>query len=416
MAKLTIINLVERGQSIGVSTDDLHRDETLKSLLRLQDNKIITINISNDIAIISPGAFVGNYRDRNIKLTITPKAKAATKALLDAASNATRTLKEETPDSTGKSAPLFTLDIFLSHLRKLFTAGIPWSYGKKEVETSSPRGKLLITQTIKRFYSKGIKFKAVCEQSKRVPTSPSLRQIASTALNVAIEARGYDPQTLSKIRLLIEGLPGESTAIPIREALRLCRELPKVPGNESFNDFVLFMKLILTKNEDYIFSQRVGAGVAEFINMERVWERVTQRILAYKDNSGVIESVIHPLRKKQCSLFDAGGPIIDPDVIVYKSGRALITADAKYKEVQRYLANDVYQLDSYCNNLKTEFGFLIYISKEGGTHIEHIGKNESKSSLYAIYVGTEDLKDLTAIRKELSTIDTFEQSLSHSLP
>jgi 5-methylcytosine-specific restriction endonuclease McrBC regulatory subunit McrC len=152
---------------------------------------------------------------------------------------------------------------------------------------------------------------------------------------------------------------------------------------------IKFCREILGNIQPFRTSERFGTGVAEFIDMERLWEHAIQLLLQIRPTRANEVVAMHPLRGRKIQLFFDGGPNLDPDIIIFRDDDTFAVVDAKYSSANSPSADDIYQLTCYVSRLNTKIGILAYVAIGEHSGIQHIGTLENGASLYACFVSLD---------------------------
>jgi hypothetical protein len=139
------------------------------------------------------------------------------------------------------------------------------------------------------------------------------------------------------------------------------------------------------------FEHPVPGGDCRFSDTDRLWE--TAVFEAMKTTIGRIARYsveFHPLRKGGTRLFVDGGPEIDPDIVVFASGRPVLVVDAKYSLSTGADAADVYQITCYTQRLGAAVGLLVYLSPNAKWFSE-LGRTSDNRHIAALASGTRSL-------------------------
>jgi hypothetical protein len=138
----------------------------------------------------------------------------------------------------------------------------------------------------------------------------------------------------------------------------------------------------------------VPAGIARFINLERVWERAVACLVAEVDRSSELSVEIHGLAPDSLKLFGRDGPTINPDVVVKsKADDVMLVADAKHKVLAESeasgIASDIYQLTCYVGRTRAPTGLLVYLGSSDS--ISRLGPTEAGSQIIVVRISAASL-------------------------
>ena len=138
----------------------------------------------------------------------------------------------------------------------------------------------------------------------------------------------------------------------------------------------------------------IPAGSAQFLDLEKIWERAVGTLLAETEVAADTSIVLHGLAKSKTRLYGESGPVINPDVIAFTStGTIEIVADAKYKimrDAEREgIAADVYQLTCYAERIGSPLGLLVYVGETDS--VLPLGRTKSGCKMLSIRVSAQRL-------------------------
>ena len=127
------------------------------------------------------------------------------------------------------------------------------------------------------------------------------------------------------------------------------------------------------------------------------------------------EPILHGLRSSGISLFEDGGPRIDPDIIVQNAASITAVFDAKYKSLDpgsSGTAADLYQLTSYVRRLSAKLGALVYFS-DGPATVSVSGTTPEGAPILVISISADLLlsEETNALTRLLSHSPTLNERL-----
>lgn len=389
------IVLRERGVSIAISPDDwqsLRLEETVGALAR---DGILRVERTSAAILLTPKNFVGEMRASNATLTILPKDEALYAAMMGLAVRFDgKDARHYDPASySGEGDDLATP--FVENLARSLEEGFPWHYLVREEATSQPRGKPNLARTITEFVAQGVLHKVVAKRSERrqiralvnvvwaayrcLPTIPGATRMLVAKSSLLIDA--LDPQDefeLSEIESSAQKLLlGEQSLSPAGQSLVIAA-LAILENDRTGGHAILF----------------VPAGIARFINLERVWERAVAGLVAEAVRSPELSVAVHGLAPDSLKLFGRDGPTINPDVVVKsKADDIMLVADAKYKVLAESeasgIASDIYQLACYVGRTRAPTGLLVYLGSSDST--SRLGPTEVGSRIIVVRISAASL-------------------------
>lgn len=397
------ISLRERGSPQVISRVDWARSNCSADANELARIGIVKIQQSVDYLLLEPKTLVGVFDSPRLRLEVLAKSPDLTSGLLRRLDGWRKRLNVDDPDKRGNSAEVGTLwNTFHDLLSRTHQEGLPWKYSTVTLITSAPRGRVNFRGTISKLIAKGVNHKVIASQQVRnhfahfAPALDAVRRRISS-----LEAG--DPSLRSRVIRLID-LSGD-ISIPVDdfEAKEAFRHLFELEGCPALHTLCAFCQRVLA-DEDYVrISQRIGSGIAEFVDMEKLWESAVQMLFMHQHHSSDDAVILHPLRGTGQTLFVDGGPEIDPDVVFYRKKKPVAVIDAKYSVAISPTAADVYQLSSYVSRMKCDTGILAYVANGPDTTNKKIGTLEDGHGLFACYLS-------------LRAFDAPEQTLASLLP
>jgi len=287
--------------------------------------------------------------------------------------------------------------VFAKALEAAIDAGVPVTYVARRIRTSSPRGRLLISNTISDYHIRGMHHLAVCTVSSKT-VEPSLASVIRAAGELAVRSSCLDRAEVARLDLCLDVFPAHESLAPdvaacLAEFLRARHE-----DNPELQD-LLTAAIALFEQEALLmpFHQPALGGLAHFHKMDRLWELAIMAGLAELGLPQDMHASFHPFASKGQLLFTTGGPEVDPDVVVFTEGAVCAVIDAKYSLAGRAPAGDVYQITCYVKRLKARSGLLVYIA-EGEAWMRQIGTTEDGAAIWEAGVPTTGA---TAALKEL---------------
>ncbi|MCX2921511.1 hypothetical protein ORK51_15125 [Stenotrophomonas rhizophila] len=393
MPKQLIIELRERGQASPIATSQLERSEALAELINLSRRGIIGVQPSNGFILVQPRNLVGLYESPSLVVRISPKSKELADSLLSLISDWRRSVIHKNPwgiASQDRGESLWST--FERLMSSMLREGTPWIYVRTERVSSTPRGSIDFTKTIKRLANRGIQHKVVTHRSERTALAELPSALLATKRCI-LRLEEPTPVVRRKIDQLVLSTGDHRAEISLEGARRIFQEAEALPNRPELKRLCAFCISALDQNP-ILQSEVIGQGIAEFTDLERTWETALQILLGQASGNLEHSAELHPLRSRQVLAFSNGGPEIDPDIICYYRGAPILVADAKYSVASSALASDLYQLSTYARRVGSSAGILIYVSSTEHSKIEAVGRLENGCALYAAYLSSSAFKPL----------------------
>lgn len=380
------ICLRERGAPQVISRADWAHSNCTTDVNELARAGIVKIQQAGDYLLLEPKTLVGVFDSPRLRLEVLAKSPDLANGLLRRLDGWRKRLEVEDPEKLGKipdsGARWNTFETLLSKVHK---EGLPWKYVKVRSITSTPRGSIHFRETISKLISRGICHKVVTSPQVRnhfERFSPALEAVRRRISSLESGAPGL----CSRVVRLIELAGDYSVPLDNREANETFEELSLLEGRPALVALCAFCQQLLINGNHIRISRRVGSGVAEFVDLERLWESAVQMLFAQQQHVHYEETALHPLRGSGRTLFDDGGPEIDPDIVLYKGARSVAVIDAKYSVAKSPSADDIYQVTSYVYRIRCNVGILAYVAEGPDTSAKKIGTLDDGRSLFACYL------------------------------
>lgn len=397
------ISLRERGSPQVISRSDWAKSNCGADANQLARIGVVKIQQAGDYLLLEPKTLTGVFDSPRLRLEVLAKSPNLASGLLRRLDGWRKRLNVEEPGKRGNSAEAGTLWNTFDHLlSRVHQEGLPWEYTTVKLVTSAPRGRINFRETISKLIAKGVNHKVVAGQQVRhhfahfAPALDAVRRRISS-----LEA--VDPSLRSRVVRLID-LSGDFS-IPVEdiEAKDAFRRLSELEGRPALLALCAFCLQALAGGDYVRISRRIGSGIAEFVDMEKLWESAVQMLFTHQHHSSGDKIVLHPLRGTGQRLFVDGGPEIDPDIVFYRQAKPVAVIDAKYSVATSPTAADVYQLSAYVSRLKCDIGVLAYVADGSDTTARKIGTLDDGRSLFACYLA-------------LHAFDGHERTLANLLP
>jgi len=371
------LRLIERGTPAIVSEADwqsLNLEEPCRVLI---EKKIIGLKKVGGFQVIEPRQFVGHLRLPGRAITVSPSDKGLFTALHGFVTFA----PEKIVISENKSAistDVHPMDIALAFVKaflEVVNVGLPFSYERRSVETTHPRGRLQVAQTLRSLHSHGISHRVVCSVAgKRY--DKDLGSILATVASFLKTDYELPVHLWHQLDQLIALSGEDSRVLATVDAEQKIVNKISVYADQSVLVHLLEICQAIIFNERVVWDTEIPVldGECRFCNMDRLWELAIWTALQKSRASSENDSTeFHPLSGSSLNLLTPGGPQIDPDIVVFRRGKPFMVIDAKYSETTTPSAADVYQIVCYAQRLKSIKGILIYLS-QGENWFKHLGR------------------------------------------
>jgi hypothetical protein len=159
------------------------------------------------------------------------------------------------------------------------------------------------------------------------------------------------------------------------------------------------------ESEAWAFSVESRASAGRFYDVDLIWEYAVAGLLRPRAEALGWNVMTHPWRGTRTTLFDDGGPNVDPDILVNQNGAATLVVDAKNKIVSKPLSNDIYQVVCYARRASAARAAIVYLT-DGESWTESMG--DDGVAITAIGVSMDGL--------EIQAIALGDQLLNSASP
>jgi len=382
------LQLIERGPSLILSQSEWDAAEVFAR--ELSDLGIVGIRSTKGYTVIEPRQYVGRLRSRGGGIEIFAKNRVWFELLQKFLS--ARIGKRVPGILSGSGATSNTetspASILSKRLEDAIRVGFPTLRISELVETSTPTGRLLFTESAKRFLTRGISHKVACKRVARMH-DPDLSSIVMLAVELVKDSSSssIERQHLELVAQLIEAGFDKVTISAAKEKLCSVRkefiDWPEVTSLlevcESILDF---------QQQLWDIDVKTSVGEYRFCDADRLWELAILEALKNAVRSPTFAE-FHPYARAATLLFSSGGPKIDPDIVLFRDGVASVVVDAKNSNAMTASPGDVYQIVCYVQRLNARVGVLVYVSPEGDW-VKELGMTGSGQSILAIGVAESD--------------------------
>ncbi|MFL9895632.1 5-methylcytosine restriction system specificity protein McrC [Paraburkholderia sp. RL17-381-BIF-C] len=404
------ISLRERGEPQVVSPADWMSAGCADDATALARLGVLKVTRSDAYVLLEPKTLVGVFDSPRLLLEVLPKAPVLSAGLLQRLNHWRKSIDVDDPSKVGVFSDSVSLwKSFELLLTNLHSEGLPWSYARKTDISSAPRGRVLFRETLTRLAARGINHQLVANIQVRDHFNcfaPAL----DTVRRRLVLLENAPPEVRSRVVRLISLIADISVPVSEDEARSAFKMMAELEGRPSLDALLRFCLQILDGDRYYRHSQRVGSGIAEFVDLEKLWENAIQMLLMQHSGSVDDRVLLHPLRRAAITLFEDGGPEIDPDIVSYRGSFQHAIVDAKYSIATSPSAADVYQMTAYLSRLKCQVGLLAYVAQRSETEMHLVGTLGDGRKLFACYLTLDAFdSEFNMLRDILSATDSISE-------
>jgi len=279
---------------------------------------------------------------------------------------------------SGHAEGLFTTSL-LRCLVDVKRSGLMRHYVSHERERGW-RGRLLLSPTINRFASKGIRFQQVrkeTELSVDIQENQFIKDVLSHVIRYFAQSTdGRSGDLLSRAGSLAQMFDGVSNVVGHREELaRQCLlSIKKLPGDHKAYERVLWLCYLITTRQGVSIESFGPARIETMvINVGDVFEGYVRQLIRENVNEVLPGSLLRDGNKYQVRLFAQGSDHkVKPDIFLEKAGHRPVVLDAKYKPSLR--APDRYEIIAFCEALQSKLAIFVSPSESGKGDSTFVGK------------------------------------------
>jgi len=159
---------------------------------------------------------------------------------------------------------------------------------------------------------------------------------------------------------------GGGEVLDVTQAIAVTEVLAAQYADRAELGRLLAVVSIILQDEHVVWDEElaISGGVARFCNMDRLWEKAVWTAFTQATSRDPdFRAELHPLSNMRVTLFENGGPEIDPDAILYYKGQPKLVVDAKYTMATQPSADDIYQILCYSRRVGATRGILLYLTK-----------------------------------------------------
>lgn len=306
------------------------------------------------------------------------------------------------------------VEAFISALERTSHIGVLKRYITR-IETRAFRGRLLLTQTIGQFRSRGINHRATFEVHELTENNSENQIIKHTALRLLDRLKNSGTagtrKRAERLRNLLARFdPVDSSDI---NAAFIARNVPalvrSLPNSHRFYEPVMWLAYLISTNSGIVM-ERIGQAKFETVILDasNIFEQYIRKLLqAGRSELGgcvVLDGNIEPV-----SLFNDAKFITKPDYYFLLNNVPVAVADAKYKP---FLSSaDRYELLGFAEALSVTKTAFIVPCFSGRSINDHHGTTAGGKVIKLVGI---DLAATDIIAEEKRFLDRLNQALSLS--
>jgi len=389
----TLVQLAESGPPLVFLASEWDETPYAVDVEQLAARRVVRIMRMGRSVLVEPQFYVGELRGAGWTVRVVPRWPDLYRSLRELVGSRPERLVSAFEGAGTDRRVSEAAEAFARAVRVLLDDGLPLTFHPEVRATSSPRGRILVRETYQRFGMRGVGHLVVVRSSRRTTDVRVAAVVATTweVLRLSGEADHLELRGLDEVVGLVAG---EQAAVSSTEALSLIPEaLEEQSDRVAVRNLLLLCRDVLTRESRFWGYEATGpGGQARFCNMVRLWELGILSAFESRLQGGAAAALRiadHPLRRGGLRLFDDGGPELDPDSVVYRSGRSLLVIDAKYSAAGAATASDVYQIVCYVDRLQAAAGLLVYVT-DGPPWFETIGHDLNECPIMACGVPMVD--------------------------
>lgn len=260
------------------------------------------------------------------------------------------------------------------------------------------RGRLDLTRSVGRFWSKGIRSKGLFQRFDLTTNNAANRSLKLAVDSIFrrehSELTGYADAESEAVRHLLDllaGIPHE----PIAATLLLQRVgsmVRAVPRSHRFYEPLLWLTFLMFAGKEVEF---FSEGIAKFqsivVNMADVFEKYVRQIVRGEKSQFGTDVTVLDGNERPVPLFVNQECDAKPDLYIVKKTTPLLVVDMKYKRTVD--AGDKHQLLAFCQALGLKRGVFILPKVHQAVAVEHMGTTAFGTELHVLRfdLGAADL-------------------------
>ena len=287
---------------------------------------------------------------------------------------------------------------FLWSLRTLKTDGLLRRYVAAERDDSL-RGEILMSETVSRFLSRGVRYRQVRRVHELTPNLPENRLVKAALYKLADfycrAEEGPSRTDAEKLYPLFDLVAEEATNRGIIGHLlpRYVRELPTTHKGYAS---VLWLAYLIETRRGVALDKLGPISFDTFVvNLADVFEDYVRAVLLERIGDHFPGASLLNGNVTNPPLFVQGEKFtVKPDMYVRNDKRNVAVFDAKYKE--KIKATDRQEILTFCEALQAKVAATIAPSRDGKCDVRLSGRTEGGISLYqaTIDIGAKDMPSM----------------------
>lgn len=366
--------VLSRG-SIEIALCEVMEDGKLAVFPHIEAKGLLFLQFKRGILYVTAGKFIGLIPlTPTISIDVRPKLPVSNLAYvldnartaIDTIPNAARLYRPNAIQST--SVLQFLLSNLLEAIQPIRTNGLIKEYARRSEIMSQPRGRIALSGTLQRCWSKGVRHKVQVQKFEHT-TDNSANRLIKHALEYALVVLRRVPESHSLLRYANEvyvDLPGEIGAILPKDYF-ICQKMVR-SRNISILRSYYYQALeisLLILSRHVVSLEHSGSEIllqTFIIDFEEVFEEYIRRTLHASAPSDII--VHDGNRDGKKPLFDdRNDPPAQPDIVVRRGGQSVI-GEVKYKEKPD--RSDINQAITYAVSYRSNQAVLIHQRRSNG--------------------------------------------------
>jgi 5-methylcytosine-specific restriction enzyme subunit McrC len=381
----TVYSIDSRG-SLELDFADLMVGGELSIFKEVDDLGLLFLRFQRRKIIIAAGGYIGLIPlTPTVTIEVNPKLPVRNLArVLDVARSSLQSLASTdrmylVQQGTTGSVLAFLAANLLDASRQLEIHGLHKQYGRRLDVTSHPSGRIDISSSLQKFWSKGQTHKISVERFEQTSDIAVNRVVKGAMLFVLQRLKPISANASMLIKqanrafFQFPASIGDMTMIDLEEAKDII-ERRRLPGQRGYYYRVLEIAVLILTNGG-IALQEKGNDVllrSFIVNFDDLFESYIRRVLQSNAKNEI--SVLDGNHEGKKPLFhDKNDPPAQPDIVVVSNitGKCVV-ADVKYKDGAK--RDDINQAVTYAASFGTDRTMIIHQMKPGAkSGINHIG-------------------------------------------
>lgn len=400
-----VITLPSRG-FMDLPITDLIVDGKLDIYPHVEEQGLLFLHLRRNMLTLTAGPFIGLIPlTPTVSIDVKPKLPISNFArVLDAARGSLSAITGVdrlylSNDLASNSVLEFLAANLLDALRPVQENGLLKDYVRVSEMTGSPRGRIDLSSTMSRTWSRGLKHKVVAqrfEQTSDIPVNRLIKTALRTALARIRPGTDKSRELIVALNRAFFDLPSGIDDMTARdfEAAKHILMGKLLPETRAYYGRALEIAIMIMSNRG-IALQDEGSDVmldSFIVNFETMFEDYLRRVLQMRSDPTQIRVRDGNHEGKKSLFDDKKDPPAQPDIVVSSiaSGKKVI-AEVKYKEKPK--REDYNQAITYAVTYRTDRSILVHQNAPGAAKgLRHIGTmNGIVLDAYAFDLSNEDL-------------------------